>query len=117
MYDQRALLVKPYQTPSPAKVSPPLRMSPRIARAPVSDKPSGCAAPSVKRKLMPEEKAAASTKKAKPNVPPSTGEQKYDFNSMIDIIESAAYDANTDVLSTLGLPDDVTKLVTNSSLI
>ena len=31
---------------------------------------------------------------------------------MIDTIESAAYDAKSADLSSLGLPDDVTKLVT-----
>ena len=31
---------------------------------------------------------------------------------MIDVIESVAYDAKSDDLSNLGLPDDVTKMVT-----
>ena len=112
MYDQRALLDKPYQTPSPAKVSPPLSMSPRLAPAPISDKSSGFAALSAKRKLLPEGKASASVKKAKSSVHAPIEEQKYEFVLMIDLIESVAYDAKSADLSILGVPDDVTKLVT-----
>jgi hypothetical protein len=111
MYDQRALLDKPYQTPSPAKVSPLLRMSPRLAAAPVSDKLLGSAAPSAKRKLLLKEKASASIKKAKSSVPAPTEELKYDFDLIIDLIEGAAYDTKSTDLGSLGLPDDVTKLV------
>ena len=62
--------------------------------------------------MLPEEKATASVKKAKTGVPASTEEQKYDFDLMIDLIECAAYDAKSADLSSLDLPDDVTKLVT-----
>ncbi|XP_044403437.1 uncharacterized protein [Triticum aestivum] len=110
MYNQRALLDKPYQTRSPAKVSPPFRMSPRLAPAGVSD-PSGSAAPSAKIKLLPEEKAIVAIKKAKSRVPASTKEQKHDFEFMIDLVECAAYDAKSADLSSLDLPDDVIKLV------
>nr|XP_020165050.1 DNA ligase 1-like [Aegilops tauschii subsp. strangulata] len=109
MYDQRALLDKPYQTPSLAKISPPLRSSPRLAPIP-SDKPSGSAAPVVNRKLMTDEKAIGPAKKAKKIVPTST--EEYNFDLMFDIIEGASYDANPSELSSLGLPDDVTKMVT-----
>ena len=51
-------------------------------------------------------------KKTKLNVPAPTEEQKYDFNFMIDVIDSAAYDANANDVCDLGLPNDVTKLVT-----
>ena len=61
--------------------------------------------------MLSEGKAEASAKKAKPSVPGSTEEQKYDFSLMIDVIESAAYDATSDDLSSLGLPEDVTKMV------
>jgi hypothetical protein len=49
-------------------------MSPRLAPAPISDKPLGSAAPSTKRELLPKEKAIASIKKAKTNVPASIEE-------------------------------------------
>ena len=104
---------KPYQTPSPAKVSPPLRMSPRLAPTPVLDKPSGSIAPSAKGKLLPEEKASASVKKAKSSVPAPIEEMKYNFDLMIELIESVVDDAKSADLSSLGLPDDVTKLVAN----
>ena len=68
-------------------------MSPRIAHAPISDKPSGSVAECTKRKLLLEGKTSASVKKANSSVPASTEEQKYDFDLMIDLIESAAYDA------------------------
>ena len=86
-------------------------MSPRIAHVLVSNKPSGYVASSAKRNLLPEEKATASVKKAKTGVPASTEEHKYDFNFMIDVIESAAYDAKSDDISSLGQPNDVTKMV------
>ena len=76
---------------------------------PLTDKPSGSTV--AKRKLLPEEKAEASAKKGKHSVPSSTEEQKYDFNIMIDVIESAAYDAKSANISSLGLPDDVIKMV------
>jgi hypothetical protein len=60
---------------------------------------------------MPEEKAKAIAKKPKHSTPASTEEQKYDFNLMIDVIESAAYAAKSADINSLGLPDDVTKMV------
>ena len=110
MYDQRALLDKPYQTPSPAKISPPLRSSPRIAPIP-SDKPSGSAAPAAKRKLVTDEKVVVFAKKAKQIIPASI--EEYDFEMIFDIIEGASYDANPAELGNLGLPEDVTKMVAN----
>ena len=62
------------------------------------------------RKLITDEKGAALAKKAKKIVPAPTKE--YDFDLMFDIIEGASYDANPSELSSLGLPDDVTKMVT-----
>ena len=109
MYDQRAILNNPHHSPSPVKVSPPLRKSLRHAPSPVTDKPSGSAP---KRKCMSEGKTEASTKKARPNVPASTKEQEYDFNLMIDLTESAAYDAKSSDISSPGLSEDVTEMVT-----
>jgi hypothetical protein len=117
LYDQLALLNKPSKGPSPVKVLPSPRRSPRHAPNPFTDKPSGSAAPrtltntAAKRKLQSEEKADVSAKKARPNVPTSTEEQKYDFKFMIDVIDSAAYDAKSDDITSLGLPDDVTEMV------
>ena len=108
MCGQRSLLDKPYQTASPAKVLPPLRYSPRLAPIP-SDKPLGSATPATKRKFITDEKAAASAKKAKKNIPSST--EEYDFNMIFDIIEGASYDANPAELGNLGLPQDVIKMV------
>ena len=51
-------------------------------------------------------------KKTRVTVPAPIEEQKYDFKFMIDVIDSAAYDAKADEVSGLGLPDDVTKMVT-----
>ena len=63
----------------------------------------------VKRKLITDEKAAMPAKKAKKIVPAST--EEYDFDLIFDIIEGASYDANPAELSSLGLPEDVTKMV------
>nr|XP_020201640.2 protein diaphanous homolog 1-like [Aegilops tauschii subsp. strangulata] len=95
MYDQRALLDKPYQTPSPAKVSPPLRSSLRLAPVP-SDKPLSSTAPAATRKLLPDEKADAASKKANTIVLASTEELEYDFDLIFDIIKGASYDAVED---------------------
>ena len=58
----------------------------------------------------------ASIKKAKTSVPASAEEHIYDFDLMIDLIESAAYDAKSVDLRSLSLPEDVTKQVTKHSL-
>ena len=50
--------------------------------------------------------------KAKATVPASTEEQKYDFKFLVDVINSAAYDAKSNDISSLELPDDVAKMVT-----
>ena len=60
---------------------------------------------------MPEEKAYACVNKAKSSVPAPTEELKYDYDLMIDLIESVAYGAKSVDMSNLGLPGVVTKLV------
>ena len=115
MYDQLAILDKPAQTPSLVKVLLSPRRSPRHAPMRIVQKASDSAPPTSsksasKRKLRAE--GDASAMKAKHSIPASKEEQKYDFRMMIDIIDSVAYDAKTDDVRNLGLPEDVTKMVT-----
>ena len=63
----------------------------------------------MKRKLISNEKVVAPAKKAKKIVPAPT--EEYDFDLIFDIIEGASYDANPAELSSLGLPEDVTKML------
>ena len=101
MYDQRAILNKPSLSPSLVKVLPSPRKSPRSLFKPAT-----------KRKLQSEGIADASAKKARSNVPASTEEQKYAFKFLVDVIDNAAYDVKSNDISSLGLPDDVAKIVT-----
>jgi hypothetical protein len=85
---------------------------------PTANKPSGSAPPksltktATKRKLQVGKEDDDATKKAKSSVPATTEEpKKYDFKYIINVIDSAAYDAKSKELSSLGLPEDVTKLV------
>ena len=109
MYDQPTLLNKPSKSPSQVKVLPSLRRSPRTASIPLSEKPLGSAAPVAKRKLIIDDKDTSPAKKVKKIIHASI--EEYDFDLIFDIIEGASYDANPSELSSLGLPDDVTKMV------
>lgn len=109
------------QSPSPSKGLLSPRRSPRHAVEILVDIPSVIEKPKtltktfVKQKKSTAEEVETTAKKAKTIVPAAKEEpHKYDFCLFIDIIESATYDANFDDLGTLGLPEDVTKLVAKS---